>query len=167
MSRLVKSPDLFKCQTRSMSHAGGMVTSFVRYGYVPVMLFGVNGAAIALAHAPWAEVWMAALILIAVGLSFAAERTLPYSAEWNEPIGDGGRDFAHAFINETSLLLTVLVVPLLAMLNSFGSLWPYSLPFVLQVLIAIVVTDVGVTAVHVASHRGWAGCGVFTLSTTA
>lgn len=156
MSRLVKSPDLFKRQTRSMSHAGGMVTSFVRYGYVPVMLFGVNGAAIALAHAPWAEVWMAALILIAVGLSFAAERTLPYSAEWNEPIGDGGRDFAHAFINETSLLLTVLVVPLLAMLNPFSSWWPSSLPFVLQVLIAIVVTDVGVTAVHVASHRvGW------------
>lgn len=42
------------------------------------------------------------------------------------------------------------------MLNPFSSWWPSSLPFVLQVLIAIVVTDVGVTAVHVASHRvGW------------
>ncbi|MCZ0732556.1 MULTISPECIES: sterol desaturase family protein [Mycobacteriaceae] len=133
-----------------------MVTTIVRYGYAPIMLIGVNGAAIALAHAAWAEVCMAGLILIAIGLSFAAERVLPYSDVWNEPISDSRRDVAHALINETSLLLTVLVVPVLAMLNPFSAWWPSSLPFVVQVVIAIFVTDLGVTLVHLASHRvGW------------
>lgn len=133
-----------------------MAKTLVRYGYVPLMLIGINGAAIGLAHAPWAESWMAALIVAAIGLSFVAERILPYTDEWNTSVGDGRRDVAHAFINETSLLLTVLVIPLMAALSPFGQRWPSSLPFVVQVLIAIVVTDFGVTVAHLASHKvGW------------
>ena len=65
------------------------------------MLIGINGVAIGVAHAPWAELWMAALIVAAIGLSFVAERILPYTDEWNTSVGDGRRDVAHAFINET------------------------------------------------------------------
>lgn len=141
---------------RRLFDTWAMTKSLVRYGYVPVMLIGINGAAIALARAPWAELWMAVLIVAAIGLSFAAERTLPYTHEWNTAVGDGRRDVAHAFINETALLLTVLVIPLMAALSPFHDRWPASLPFLVQVLIAIVVTDLGVTVVHVASHKvGW------------
>lgn len=133
-----------------------MTKSLVRYGYVPVMLIGINGAAIALARVPWAEAWMALLILVAIGLSFAAEQILPYTDEWNTSVGDARRDVAHAFINETSLLLTVLVVPLMAALSPFSERWPASLPFVVQVVVAILVTDVGVTVAHLVSHKvGW------------
>lgn len=133
-----------------------MVTSLIRYGYVPLMLVGINGAAIAFAHAPWAEAWMAALIVLAIGLSFAAERTLPYSDDWNRSIGDSRRDAAHAFINETSLLLTVLIVPLMAVLSPVSGWWPSDLPFLAQVLLSVVVTDLGVTLTHLLSHKvGW------------
>lgn len=54
-----------------------MLTFIVRYGYVPFMLLGINGAAIALA-ASGAPKWsLVALILFAVVCSFAAERALP------------------------------------------------------------------------------------------
>lgn len=133
-----------------------MIVSLFRYGYVPMMLIGVNGAAIAVAQAPWAQVWMAALILFAIALSFAAERVVPYRRDWNRSLGDGPRDVAHAFVNETALLLTVLVVPALAALTPLRGWWPSSAPFVVQVLIAVVVTDLGVTSMHMASHRvGW------------
>jgi len=133
-----------------------MLISLVRFGYVPLMLLGINGAAVVLAQSAGAELWMAALILTAIGLSFVAERVVPYAPDWNDSMGDAPRDIAHAFVNETSLLLTVLVIPLLAVLTPFHHSWPSSIPFVVQVLFAVIVTDFGVTLVHLASHRvGW------------
>jgi len=46
-----------------------------------MMLVGINGVAIVLARAPWAELWMVVLIIAAIGLSFAVERVLPYAPE--------------------------------------------------------------------------------------
>lgn len=133
-----------------------MVKSIVRYGYPPLMLLGVNGAAIGLAQAPWAELWMAGLILFAIAVSFAAEHLLPYNEQWNDTVGDGGRDVAHAMVNEVALLATVLVIPVLTVLSPFSVAWPAAVSFPVQVLLAVVVTDVGVTLVHMASHRvGW------------
>ena len=106
-----------------------MTKSLVRYGYVPLMLIGINGAAIGLAHAPWAELWMAALIIAAIGILHGrrADASL-YRTSWNTSVGDGRRDVAHAFINETSLLLTVLVIPAVGRpVTLFGERWPASL----------------------------------------
>lgn len=64
-----------------------MAIWFVRYGYVPLMLLGINGVAIALARRPWAPLWMVVLILVAIGLSFLAEWVAPYSPEWNKSMG--------------------------------------------------------------------------------
>jgi sterol desaturase/sphingolipid hydroxylase (fatty acid hydroxylase superfamily) len=145
-----------QANNQDLPKTASMTQTLLRYGYVPFMLLGINGAALALAHKPWAPLWMAGLILAAIALSFAVEQRLPYNAEWNTTIGDGTRDVLHAFINETALLLTVLVIPLMTALSPFGGWWPASLPFVAQVLLAVAVTDMGVTLVHVASHRvGW------------
>ncbi|WP_396904612.1 sterol desaturase family protein [Mycolicibacterium phlei] len=131
-----------------------MIAALTRYGYVPLMLLGICGAAVAVAHTAWAELWMGLLVLTAVGLSFLAERIIPYAPAWNMPMGDGGRDVAHAVVNELGLLATVLVViPASAALSPFHLWWPSSLPFVAQVLFAVVVTDLGVTLVHLASHK--------------
>ena len=133
-----------------------MVFSVVRYGFVPVMMLGIGGAAVLLARAPWAELWMALLIVMAIAVSFVVERLIPYAAEWNGRSVDTERDVAHALVNESAFLLVVLVIPALALVTPLHRWWPSAWPFVLQVLFAVVVADMGITLVHMASHRiGW------------
>ncbi|CCH32391.1 sterol desaturase family protein [Actinosynnema sp. NPDC047251] len=130
-----------------------MLKPVVRYGYVPFMLLGVNGAAIALVASGASKLWLVGLLLTAIGCSFAAERALPYEAAWNSPDGDGGRDIAHAGVNELLLLISVGVIPVLAATVTVADLWPHSWPFVPQVLTAVLVADLGITLVHYASHK--------------
>lgn len=130
-----------------------MLKPVVRYGYVPFMLLGVNGAAITLAASGASKLWLVGLLLAAIGCSFAAERALPYEAEWNSPAGDGGRDVAHAGVNELLLLVSVGIIPLLAAAVTVADVWPHAWPFVLQVLAAILVADLGITLTHYASHK--------------
>lgn len=148
-----RSTDLYKERGPLVIETEDMSTSIVRYGYVPAMMLGIGGAAIASARLPGAEFWMATLILLAVGLSFLAERILPYTDEWNASMGDRLRDTAHAFVNEIGLLTTVLAIPALAAITPFHRWWPTSLPFPVQVLFAVAVTDLGVTLTHLASHK--------------
>ena len=133
-----------------------MLTLIVRYGYVPFMLLGINGAAIALA-ASGAPKWsLVALILFAVVCSFAAERALPSEYSWNAPGPDRFRDAVHAFVNESLILVSVAVIPLMAAVIPFDGLWPSGLPFVVQVVFAVLVADFGITVVHLISHKvGW------------
>ncbi|MFC4057870.1 sterol desaturase family protein [Planomonospora corallina] len=130
-----------------------MLKSVVRYGYVPFMLLGVDGAAIALAASGASKLWLIGLLLAAIGCSFAAERALPDEAEWNSPAGDGGRDVAHAGVNELLLLISVGVIPVPAATVTVADVWPHSWPFVLQVLVAVSIADLGITLTHYASHR--------------
>jgi sterol desaturase/sphingolipid hydroxylase (fatty acid hydroxylase superfamily) len=134
----------------------GMVKNVIRYGYVPFMLVGIDGAAVYLAAHGVSELWLISLILTAVACSFAAERILPYRDEWNIGLDDAGRDAAHAIVNETSILASVAVIPLLSAITPFHRGWPGSLPFVIQVLLAVMVADFGITTIHLASHKvGW------------
>lgn len=149
-----RTTNLFKPPSHDLPELASMTRTLILYEYVQFILLGISCAAIALAHLPWAQLWMAGLILAAIALSFAVEQRLPYNAEWNTAIGDGTRDALHSFMNETALLLTVLVIAVITALSPFGG--PTSLPFVAQVLLAVTVTDIGVTLVYVASHRvGW------------
>ena len=133
-----------------------MLKQVVRYGFVPFMLVGINGAAVYLAVRGASELWLVSLIITAVACSFAAERILPYREEWNTGLDDAGRDAAHAVVNETSILASVAVIPLLAAMTPFHQWWPASLPFVAQVLLAVLVADFGITTIHLASHKvGW------------
>lgn len=137
------------------------VKSAVRYGYAPLMLIGVNGAAIALTATGATKVWLLGLLLAAVALSFIAERVLPYESTWNTGQGDAGRDAAHSVVNETLILASVAVIPLLAAaipaaipaMAPAAGLWPHTWPFVLQVLLAVLIADLGITLVHYASHK--------------
>ncbi len=125
----------------------------LRFAYAPLLLVGVNGLAfLAIAHGRPA--WMlGALLLAAVTVSFAAERVLPYNSDWNRSHGDRKRDTLHALVNEASNFSTLLLLPILVQLAPGSGLWPTSWPFVVQVLLAILVLDAGVTLAHYASHR--------------
>lgn len=133
-----------------------MIASTVRYGYVPLMLFGADGLAIDLASRNAPEYAFLLVITAAVAVSFVAERCLPYEPLWNHPIDDAARDTTHAAVNETMILASVAVIPLLAGINPVHGVWPASLPLLVQMLVAVLVADFGITTVHLASHRvGW------------
>ncbi|MGW1990897.1 sterol desaturase family protein [Embleya sp. NPDC001921] len=127
--------------------------ALVRYGHVPLMLVGVNAVAIALMADGRSKVWLLPLLLVAVGLSFAAERVLPYHRPWNSDRDDTGRDVAHAVVNEGLLTASLAVIPALAGALTLVDLWPEHWPFALQVLTAILVADAGITLAHYASHH--------------
>ena len=125
----------------------------VRYGYFPLVLLGMNGAALYLVsvQAPPASLFW--LLALAVSVSFGLERFVPYNPSWNDSQGDRSRDFAHALVNESSQFLNLLLLPILASHLAVADLWPEGLPFAVQVIFAVVVLDLGITLAHLASHR--------------
>ena len=126
---------------------------FARYGYVPVMLLGLNLAAIYLVSADYSYLWIGLLFCIAVGLSMLMEWVLPYEPEWNEAHADAGKDIAHGVVYEVANISALLVLPLITLLNPWKGIWPSSLPLPLQLLLAVVVADFGMTMIHYWSHR--------------
>ncbi|QZH69441.1 sterol desaturase family protein [Mycolicibacterium farcinogenes] len=131
-----------------------MIKVATRYGYIPLMLLGINGLAVWLVTQGTHKIWLLALLAVAVGLSFAAERLIPYDDVWNRDLeGDSLRDALHAFVNESLALVSVAAVPVLTVLIPGAGWWPNGWPFVLQLLGAIIVADFGITTVHLASHK--------------
>ena len=129
------------------------VTGLARYGYVPFMLLGLGGAGIALAGAGAPKYWLLVLLAIAIATSFVVERIIPYDRDWNRDRADSTRDRVHAAVNETLIVGSVAAIPLLAAIIPAPGIWPTSWPFLLQVLAAILIADLGITLVHLASHK--------------
>src|SRR5690606_22329916 len=130
-----------------------LVRPLIRYGYAPFMLLAVNGGGIALAATGANKLLLIVLLAVAVAVSFTAEHLLPYQRSWNTSRGDAGRDTAHSFVNETLILASVAAIPALAALIPGDGIWPGSWPFVVQVLLAVLVADLGITLAHYASHK--------------
>ncbi|BBY31527.1 sterol desaturase family protein [Mycolicibacterium sediminis] len=124
-----------------------------RYGYVPFMLIGLNGAGIAVAAAGAPKSWLLVILGFAIATTFLVERVIPYDPEWNHDRADGTRDRIHVAVNETLILASVAAIPLLAAIVPAPQLWPHDWPFLAQVLTAILVADFGITVVHLASHK--------------
>lgn len=129
------------------------VHALARYGYVPFMLLGLNGAGIALIAAGAPKYWLLLILAVAIATSFLVERTIPYDSDWNNDRSDTVRDRIHVAVNETLILASVAAIPLLAAIVPAPGIWPSSWPFVLQVLAAVLIADLGITVVHLASHK--------------
>jgi sterol desaturase/sphingolipid hydroxylase (fatty acid hydroxylase superfamily) len=130
-----------------------MTRELMRWLYPPVMLIGFNGAAIALIAAGASHLLLLALLVAAISLSFVVERLIPYEPSWNNGHEDVGRDAAHAVVNETFALVSVLALPLLASVATVTDAWPSELPFLVQLLGTILLFDLGITIAHWLSHR--------------
>jgi sterol desaturase/sphingolipid hydroxylase (fatty acid hydroxylase superfamily) len=126
---------------------------FARYGYVPFMLLGLNLAAVYLVSAHYSYLWIGLLFCVAVGLSLLMEWALPYEPEWNETHADAGKDIAHGVAYELANIIALLLLPLITLINPLKGIWPSSLPLAVQLLLAIVVADFGMTMIHYWSHR--------------
>lgn len=118
--------------------------------YAPLFWGGFIGLSLMLVDTPE---WLPVVFLCALGVSFLAEWWLPYERQWNQSQGDRVRDVVHALVNESFNALGLLILPLLAGVLSYPGIWPQDWPLWLQLLLAIVVADCGITLAHYASHR--------------
>jgi sterol desaturase/sphingolipid hydroxylase (fatty acid hydroxylase superfamily) len=145
----------FKRQGLAVGHPRSMTPAVVRTMFLPAMfLLATAGCGLVATGLP--EPTIGIVVLLAIAVSFVAERLAPYNEDWNEPLGDRWRDVAHAVVNEGSLLLALLALPALGDALVLVEVWPSEWPLVSQVLLAIVLADLGITLAHWTSHRiGW------------
>lgn len=123
----------------------------VRVAYVPIVVMLGTSVVVLASHG--AHLALALAVLAAVGVSFAAERIAPYDVDWNRDHDDRTRDIAHALVNEALNAASVAALPLLASAIVLFDVWPTGWAFPLQVALAVIVFDAGVTIAHWASHR--------------
>lgn len=125
----------------------------LRLGFVPFVLLGGNALALTLVSMGAHHVWLAALIVGVIFVSFLVERLIPYNPDWNLSHQDRWRDRLHFVVNEGANFLSILGLPFLAaLLPNFG-VWPSHWPLWGQLLLAIGIVDFGITMAHFASHR--------------
>jgi sterol desaturase/sphingolipid hydroxylase (fatty acid hydroxylase superfamily) len=125
----------------------------LRLGFVPFVLLGGNALALTLVSMGGHHVWLAALIVGVIFVSFLVERLIPYNPDWNLSHQDRWRDRVHFVVNEGANFLSILGLPFLAaLLPNFG-VWPSHWPLWGQLLLAIGIVDFGITMAHFASHR--------------
>lgn len=124
-----------------------------RSAFVPFMLIGLNGVAIALVATNQSYLWLALVLATAIAVAHGAERIAPAYPEWNHDQDDTGTNIFHAAVYEMSSINGVLLIPLIVWLLPSWTLWPTSWPLVAQVLLAIVAADFAFTMVHYLSHR--------------
>ena len=131
-----------------------MIEKLLQTVFAPLFWLGFIGSATWLVglqqQSPF---WLLPLFAIALACLFAAEAWLPYASDWNRSHDDRSRDLVHALVNETMTALALSAIPLVAALSPWSMLWPQRWPFALQLLLAIVVADFGITLAHWLSHR--------------
>lgn len=124
-----------------------------RYLTWPLLLFGFGGAIIALAATDAGVPALFAVLAGAIAFSFLAESIIPYQAAWNHENDDTVRDWLHAVVNVTLNRAALWLLPLFTWMAIGGGLWPQHWPYLLQVVMAVVILDLGIAAAHHASHR--------------
>ena len=134
-----------------LSASNRTVHIIVRYAFAPLLAI-VGGAAI-IALAPLSKPGVVVVVIAAVVVSFVAEWAVPFDEEWNRSRGDRIRDAVHAIVNESSTAVGVLAVPAVVSVAPTLTSWPDGVPFLLQVVFAVVVLDIGITVAHWWSHR--------------
>lgn len=127
--------------------------TLVRYGYVPVMLIGLNAIAYWVVVSGASYTWLALLLAAAFAIAFFAEWLIPFHEEWNHSHGDVGPTSAHAFVYEMQSVNGVLFIPLIAWMTPWQGIWPHDWPLIAQLLIAIIFADFVFTLIHWISHR--------------
>jgi sterol desaturase/sphingolipid hydroxylase (fatty acid hydroxylase superfamily) len=126
---------------------------FIKWTYLPLLLIGGNGLAISLVDSSASKLWLVSLALLIIIVSFMAEHLLPYEVSFNKSQQDSRRDTLHAIVNESLNVLGWLLLPLLKGLLTIAPLWPESWPLAFQLLLAVLIADIGITLAHYASHH--------------
>lgn len=133
-----------------------VLVRLARWLYAPMYFLGFLAAAIALVASGSSKMLLLGLLAAAIAMAFLAELLIPYEPVWNRSRGDRLRDIWHALVNESLIVVPLLAMPAMAALTPANELWPQHWPLGLQLALAIIIADLGITAVHYLSHRwGW------------
>lgn len=133
---------------------GSMVLrNVVRYGFVPLLLLGLNGIGVAIVMAGWSYLWLGLILLMAIVAAFLAERIAPWHEEWNAGHGDEKTNLLHAAIYEISNINAILLIPVVTLIFPSIGIWPTSWPILAQLLLAVVLADFALSYLHHLSHR--------------
>lgn len=151
--------DPFKTGQTAPGIFGGMKTpmtlvrGLIRYTFAPLFFLTFIAAAVWTVQSSAPLLVLPGLLAAAIAGAFLAEGVAPYEPAWNRPRGDARRDALHALVNEAAVALSVTAVPLLSAVIPGLGLWPAGLPLWLQLALAVLVADAGITLAHFASHR--------------
>lgn len=127
----------------------------LRLVFIPTMI-ALAGTAALLAARGASKVLVIGVIVLAIALSFAVERIIPYERGWNRSAGDSSRDVIHAVVNEGLLFASLVALPVVVAHLAIEGVWPSNLPYAAQLLMALLIVDLGLTLAHWASHHvGW------------
>lgn len=97
--------------------------------------------------------WTIAVVLLGGALLVTMlERLFPVTSAWNDDHGDARSDRIYLVTNLGVSQVAAYLVGLVSERTDMLALWPTSLPFAAQMLFALVVVDLGLYAVHRASH---------------
>lgn len=125
----------------------------IRWFFAPIFFIGFLWLGLNIFSTTGNKLLLPPLLLAAIAVSFIVERILPYEPAWNHPKNDRMRDVLHAIINEMSVIASVALLPTLAAFMPHLNLWLEDWPLWLQLAIAILVADFGITIVHYVSHK--------------
>ena len=127
--------------------------ALLRYGTFPLSFIGFNGLGLWLIATQAPATLRYGVLLLAVLTLLAIERLIPWQRMWNRDPGDGPADVLHALVNSALTYGGIAALPLLVGLLPWPSHWPQQWPFVVQVIAAVVLLDLGISAMHHLSHR--------------
>lgn len=130
-----------------------LIQATFRYATWPVLMLGFGGTIVWLAGSGAGMLLLFAVLAVAIAFSFLAERIIPYQHEWNRDRGDTARDWLHGVVNITLNRSALWLLPLFSWIALGGGLWPHGWPFGLQVVLAVLILDLGIAAAHHASHH--------------
>jgi len=127
----------------------------MKYLVYPVLAGGAVAALVALVAAGVPFPLAAGPVLAGSALAvLLLERFRPHAPAWHKDLGDARTDWLHLAANlAVSLSATAAYASAWRATGGLGAGWPDSLPFAVECLLALVVADLGLYAVHRASHR--------------
>lgn len=127
--------------------------TLLRYGTFPLFFIGFNGLGLWLIAVQAPDALRYAVLLLAVLTMLAIERLIAWQPVWNRDPGDGAADALHALVNSGLTYVGIAALPLLVALLPWPSLWPKQWPLLVQVMVAVLLLDLGISAMHQLSHR--------------
>lgn len=130
-----------------------LAKSVLKIAYFPLMIIIFIGAEMMVVQKNLGFQYTLLLMALALVVSFSVERLIPHKASWNRSQGDAGRDILHFLVNETMNFAGMFLLPLLSVFAIFPEVWPNHWPFALQLLMAIVIFDIGTTLFHYLCHK--------------
>ena len=125
----------------------------VRFLFAPFYFLGFISVSVWIVQSNSDLFWLTFLFVIAIFISFLAEKVLPYEPVWNQSKGDRVSNILHAIVNEGNNVLSVALIPFFTTIPIGFELWPSNWPIVLQLTFSMIVVDFGITMGHYFSHK--------------